>query len=103
MKNVLHRPVTLSLLKASFWIHMLNLMLISPLLLFVVVDDVCTVPRVMLNIGIQDGGYHHKNVIKFDRGAPSEFGAHFIPLARAPTILYPGLYVIMDPIFRYTT
>ena len=55
---------------------MLNLMLISPLPLFVVVDDACTVPRVMLNIGIQDGGHHHENVIKFDRGegAPSELG-----------------------------
>ena len=30
----------------------------------------------MLNIGIQDGGHHHENVIKFDRGegAPSELG-----------------------------
>ena len=52
----------------------------------------------MLNIGIQDGGHHHENVIKFDRGegAQSELGggAHFIPLARVPTILYPGLLLI---------
>ena len=60
-----------------------------PLLLFVVLDGVCTVPRVMLNIGIQDGGHHHENVITFDRGEGGR--RHFIPLARAPTILYPGL------------